>query len=216
VTKNNLDTRLRSAENLTARLEGDIMKTSSGSESVRQHLNRFVIATILAVGLLAVAWPAQAKIVYHSADITINDGVYNLDLNGDGVTDFVILSETHTGGIFECPGGAFQETPASGNGVILGSLKSGEEIGPDQAFIGTLDVLAEYNAIFPICSRVHWGGLWVGGVTKGYLGMSFQLNGETYYGWAQLTVPYHKITGTLTGYAYENTPGMPIKAGQTK
>jgi hypothetical protein len=47
----------------------------------------------------------------------------------------------------------------------------------------------------------------------GYLGLSFQVNGETYYGWAYLRVG--EGTGTLLGYAYETIPGRAIKAGQT-
>ncbi len=49
------------------------MKHSSGptnlSDSVRQRLNRFAIATILFVGTLAL--PAEAKIVYTHVNITI-------------------------------------------------------------------------------------------------------------------------------------------------
>lgn len=50
-----------------------------------------------------------------------------------------------------------------------------------------------------------------------YLGLVFQVNGDTYYGWAELSVIVNgsKAIATLTGYAYENIPGMPINAGQT-
>jgi hypothetical protein len=49
--------------------------------------------------------------------------------------------------------------------------------------------------------------------TSGYLGLRFQIDGQTFYGRAFLTVGTD--TATLTGYAYENTPGTPINAGQT-
>ncbi len=52
------------------------MKTSSGRESVRQRFNGFAIATIVVgVGLLAVAWPAAAEIVYTPADIRLKKTV---------------------------------------------------------------------------------------------------------------------------------------------
>jgi hypothetical protein len=40
------------------------------------------------------------------------------------------------------------------------------------------------------------------------------VNGQTYYGWASLDVGQN--TATLTGYAYEASPGMPINARQTE
>jgi hypothetical protein len=67
------------------------MGTSSVANSVL-HLSRFAVATIfVGVGLLALAHPAVAQIVYTPTDITIAPNTsYNLDLNNDGVTDFVI------------------------------------------------------------------------------------------------------------------------------
>jgi hypothetical protein len=52
---------------------------------------------------------------------------------------------------------------------------------------------------------------------KRYLGLSLQLNGETYYGWVRLRLLKGGAEKAhLAGYAYESTPGMPINAGQTK
>ena len=61
------------------------MKTYSGPDSVLQHVNRFAIATLLTgVGLLALAWPAQAKIVYTKVNVQIpSNSSYNLDLNNE-------------------------------------------------------------------------------------------------------------------------------------
>jgi hypothetical protein len=191
-----------------------VMKTSSGIESVRLHFSRFAIATILVgAGLLAVASPAEAKVVHHSVDITINQGDYNLDLNNDGVTDFTITSETT-----DCRSEYLSETPATKrNNAILGPLAKGDEIGPDQVFSGgTLD-LGWVKGGGPACQLLKWGGPWYSPFepTRGYLGLSFQLKGETYYGWMALVVPRGRLTATLLGYAYETTPGTPINAGQT-
>lgn len=53
---------------------------------------------------------------------------------------------------------------------------------------------------------------------SGYLGLTFQSDGETYYGWALVSVTVNQgtLVATLMGYAYESTPGMPINAGQKK
>jgi len=61
-------------------------------------------------------------------------------------------------------------------------------------------------------------GNWIN-VGDRYLGLAFQLNGKTHFGWARLTVNIKKqglrIKAVLTGYAYETEPDTPIIAGQT-
>jgi hypothetical protein len=54
---------------------------------------------------------------------------------------------------------------------------------------------------------------------NGYLGLSFQINGETYYGWMALKVKFLYGGGynvVETGYPYETVANTPINAGQTK
>ena len=50
-----------------------------------------------------------------------------------------------------------------------------------------------------------------------YLGIRFQIDGQTHYGWARLNVkanrPEKDIGGLLTGYAYQTQPSTPILAG---
>jgi len=168
--------------------------------------------------LFGLARLAGADVVYNSANITINQGTYNLDLNGDGVTDFTITSEISGNCTpHSIESGALSETPASGNGTMIGPLAKGDEIGPNQAFSGgTLDLVFFFTTWHPEVCKFTWSGTWYSyhKATTGYLGLSFQLNGETYYGWAQLTVK--GITATLTGYAYETIPGKAITAGKKK
>jgi hypothetical protein len=58
------------------------------------------------------------------------------------------------------------------------------------------------------------------GVKNRYLGLKFQINGKTQFGWARLTVkwsgPPFNFAATLTGYAYETIAGKSIIAGKTK
>ena len=196
-----------------------------GALTLRQHLNGFAIATILAGGvLLAVAWPAEAQVVYTPTNITIGcNSSYNLDVNNDGVTDFTITTED----VPSCfapllQSGSVSETAAPGNGALIGPLSEGDEIGPDQAFSeGTVDlesfILKCGKRKGAPCHYEHSGPWDVHFKGKRYLGLSFQLNGETYYGWAQLTLLEGGVEGVkLSGYAYESTPGMPINAGQTQ
>ena len=62
----------------------------------------------------------------------------------------------------------------------------------------------------------QYRGNWIHVVNR-YLGLKFQLNGETHFGWARLTVKLSlqaPMQVLLTGYAYETQPNTPIIAGQ--
>src|SRR5580704_3243409 len=65
-------------------------KTAKLSESTQQRLNMYaLVAGAAGVGMLAMAQPAAAKIVYTPAHINLGfDQVTPLDLNHDGITDF--------------------------------------------------------------------------------------------------------------------------------
>jgi len=195
-------------------------KTSSLSESVQQQLNMYALtASAAGVGILALAVPAEARIVYTPTHHVIAEGDhYLLDVNHDGITDFTLQAQiTHTtSGFYD----SLSAVPAAGNGVEgwtgyqpwASALKAGRRIGPQQYFPGK--VLAFYCS--PFCSGVP-AGSWVN-VNKRYLGLEVKVGGKIHYGWARLNVEVQgsSIVGTLTGYAYETVPGKPIKAGQTK
>ena len=67
-------------------------RPSAFSESIQARLNMYAIAaTAAGVGVLALAQPAQASIVYTPANQRIGaNGVYNLDVNHDETADFLI------------------------------------------------------------------------------------------------------------------------------
>jgi hypothetical protein len=93
---------------------------SGGDTMTFFHPKFFALAIAAVVATGALASSAKAEIVYHSADIGIGNGTYNLDVNGDGITDFTIVS-----------GGAVSrdfflaETPAPGNAAIVGPMTRG-------------------------------------------------------------------------------------------
>jgi hypothetical protein len=69
--------------------------------------------------------------------------------------------------------------------------------------------------------KSSWFGQWFNGgkgLKHHYLGLEFLINGKVHYGWARISVAISGKTFTtyLNGYAFENIPGKPIVAGQTK
>jgi hypothetical protein len=193
---------------------------SKHSESVRQHFNRFAIAAVVAaVGLLSLAWPAEAKVVYTPVNVTISgDGSIRLDLNHDGITDFVILSVSQVAACGDREGliGSTKITPKTGNGIVVSHLNFAELLGSGIPIGAGADFYKAQTVVtqFFICSSgTHTAG--------GYLGLEFQINGQTHYGWAQVNIyayySYlrHVMRTTLVGFAYETIPGQAIKTGQT-
>jgi hypothetical protein len=189
---------------------------SERSEPVRERLNRFAIAAVLAaVGVLALAWPVEAKVVYTPVDATIlGNGYIKIDLNHDKIADFVIHSVSK---VFVCGnrGGLMGFTniiPKTGDGVVVSNLNVAELLASGIAIGAGADFYKAHAVVtqFVICS----GGTYSAG---GYLGLEFQINGQTHYGWAQVNIfaAGQRMRTTLVDFAYETTPGQAIKTGQT-
>src|ERR1700678_1350243 len=100
-------------------------KTASNlSESMHQQLSTYALAASAAgVGILALAQPAEAKIVYTKTHLVIAGAErYNLSLHHDKVTHSPVVNALTT----SCPDSCFQILylkPAAGNGEV-GSVKN--------------------------------------------------------------------------------------------
>jgi hypothetical protein len=196
-------------------------KTANLSESVHRQLNAFALAaTAGGVGLLALAQPSEAKIIYTKTYHVIDtNGNYPLDLNHDGTVDFVIQDSSASRQNF-----LLAKTPY-GNGVEgirdwADALEKGAPINRRQTFMSSNGLLRVIMAD-AVCTDTGCGsgGSWLN-VNGRYLGLKFRIKGKIHYGWARLNVHVDRvearITATVTGYAYETIPGKPIVAGQTK
>jgi hypothetical protein len=178
--------------------------------------------------MLALAQPAQAKIVYtktHQKLLLKNPNF--LDLNNDGVIDFsLILQSTYAPGV-HTSSLAIGDYVVGGPNRIAGStegwasaLRAGARI--KSAGLARGDMEHVESNVATSSFRGNWanGGK---GVSDRYLGLKFYIDGQAHYGWARLSVWFresdfhHKsrIEGRLTGYAYETIPNKPIIAGKT-
>jgi hypothetical protein len=195
-------------------------KTANLSESVHQRLSMYALAASAAgVGALALAQPAEARIVYKATHVVVGrNGRYKLDLNHDKIADFILVN-TYGCNTDYCVD-ALSAIAVEGNGVegakgflsipYASALQRGALIGPHQPFSGQLMASSQSGQ----GSLGRWRN-----VTNHYLGLKFKIKGKIHYGWARLTVQVPGgalIKATLTGYAYEDIAGKPIKAGQTR
>ena len=201
------------------------------SASTQQRLNMYAIAaTAAGVGMLALSPIAQAKIIYTPTHTPIGGGTI-LDLNHDGITDFVFSFFSYHGSFTSVRGltvghprgGANNHvrgihTHRGGNGSYASALRAGALIGPKGPFT---------NAYPAIMAGTHtsnshtfmFRGPWANGgkgVKNRYLGLYFFIKGKVHFGWARLNTTFnaqHSVSGLLTGYAYETIPNKPITAG---
>lgn len=171
------------------------------------------------VGLLALSAAAHAEIVYTPADVTITAGgvhSYAVDFAGDGVSDLVIsavsrLSIDASGATSKIFARAAQGNGVVGYGHRAGALTAGQTIASARKFKGSsmafLHTLAD--------SIASLGGQWAN-VKNRYLGVQFQMSGQTHYGWVRLSVvgSQRPLSAKLTGYAYETEANTAIIAGK--
>jgi hypothetical protein len=185
-----------------------LRKTASSlSESIHQQLNMYAIAAGAAgVGVLALAQPSEAKIIYTPANVRIDVFQdYGIDFSHDGTPDVVIRVGCFYGG--KC---FLHADPAKGNGIeesgafgYAAALKAGANIGHTKQFNFASGVQMEG-------AHGHWHY-----AQARYLGVEIKINGMTHFGWAQFKNSSN-VGAILTGYAYETIAGKSIKAGQKK
>jgi hypothetical protein len=198
------------------------------SSSLLHRLNLYALAASAAgVASLALAEPAEARIVYTPAHIRILvNRLTELDLNHDGVKDFQFrnIYGTHKNSTMSV-------IPAqSSNRVWAGSctasafktshcavpLSKGKTVGPRSPFEKNPSslLMAAYQG------NTSRAGTYFGGWAQrdAYLGLKFAIKGKNHFGWARIQVDAHSkgFVATVTGYAYETIPNKSIIAGKTK
>jgi hypothetical protein len=181
------------------------------------------VAAGAAAALVATSEPAEAKIVHTNTNVRVGFRPVEIDLNHDGVPDFVITfcPFYHSDRLIVGPrvaGNAIQEAPGS-NDAAPGFR--GTPTGPANSFRASGASCFSTNGTQPvgIAMATYFRylsyfpeGPWID-TTNRYLGLKFIINGQTHFGWARLSIT--DLTGRLTGYAYETAPNTQIIEGAT-
>ena len=178
---------------------------------------------------------ANAQIVYtdivpDTTCIITNWGTqtYNLDLNGDSTTDFLIEVARHRIGrpYPEAPITSHVSiTPQGSNAFITTTLNTvtklvlGDTTSSSQAWHSTtyqyLKEWYEDPGVFPTPLITNTGD-WDSAVDN-YVGLQLINGGQIYYGWVRMDVDVSTSFASMTikDYAYNSIPNQPILAGQT-
>ncbi len=187
------------------------MKTNNGITAA------MVIGPLL-VTLLAFASTAAAEVVYTPANVTLSgNGSIKIDLNHDAVTDFVLQSSfksAYCGTVGGGYTGTTQISPTIGDGIVVSHLNFAALLARGTA-VGASSIF--YNARSRVAQLKACGS--TSKFAAGYLGLEFQINGQTHYGWAQVAISVHAgfrpgMSTTLIDFAYETIPGRGITTGQ--
>lgn len=176
---------------------------------------------------LAIAGLADAngQIIYTDVDpdsdgtTNLNNVPINIDLDNDTFPEFDIRLQL-TVNLYANPLQAGASIFGNPNGGSVGNynypfaLNSGYIIGPyaytsDRAWISNTGQTMVYNNCLSEGSDYNQ---WCT-VTDKYLGLRFDIGGNTHYGWARLDVGELPDSWILKDYAYEQTSDTPIAAG---
>lgn len=162
------------------------------------------------MGMVAADPSTEAAVVYSDiADIVFSGDMFvDIDINAADGFDFRFARYI----------GASQEY-----GFIKG-LAYNEIVGgiPNGGFLPQPDALANGDPIGGTNNFIDYGflafsgdpnyGNWAGQTTK-YLGLKFDIGGNTHYGWAGIGVDPNNANFILRDFAYEDVAGIGITAG---
>jgi len=175
------------------------------------------------VGMLALAQPAEGRVIYTKAHQQIASGTtLHLDLNQDGVTDFNLRNTYFATGTPGTVVGTLSVFPAGQGNRIWGhtafkqgyasALYAGIRVGPKGRFLAGAGIMAD-TALRASSCRGPWGN-----VSNRYLGFKFVIKGQAHFGWARLNVTcsHGTLSPLLTGYAYETIADRQILTGKER
>ena len=210
------------------------IRSQLSNDTQKQLKSYALAATAAGVGALALAKPAEAKIVYTPAHqkLAIRTNFY-IDLNHDKINDFRFF--IYTGGLTcamkprTCSpwDGAdmFAYPQVKGNALVgklpFGSaLKSGVKVGPTDTFNTSRGIMGGVDFFE---QHLSYSGPWANSgkwLKNRYMGFKFTIKGKAHYGWARFNVrifrdPYSTVKAVMTGYAYETIPNKAIVTGKT-
>jgi len=157
------------------------------------------LLTLTAIVMLATALvlPASAQIVYTQVNVSIPvGGSYNLDLNGDGVTDFTLKSKLLQG---YCQWGdeyvwSLMLTPAAGNDAVTAPDQAGSDYASALPYGALVNASQNFYPSASVMAELTWGACGIGtagewlNVPNRYLGLQFRAqDGTIHYAWAKLS-----------------------------
>jgi hypothetical protein len=184
-----------------------------------------VRAFLLSSAFLILNKFANAQIVYTNIQPNVRlscnnipcNKNYSLDLNNDGVIDFILTTFKEGIGF----GGqgymvGVKVLSLSTNSILVSSISNAAALTSSDIIQSTSIWQSGMKYLRVYYSLSGTAGNW-STINNKYLGLKFNVNGQSYFGWVLLSVSVSSSQATVTikSYAYDTTPNHSILAGAT-
>lgn len=180
--------------------------------------NKLVKYGAFSAAILGVA-NASGQIVYTDiADVTVGlDDRVSVDLNNDAIGELLFGVNSTGDFAFVFTVASVSATAYNSNAIVgfasgpynyPSNLTAGTEIN------GTNGVFSMGRGDFNYSSCGYPGSQFCDGL-DGYVGLHFDVAGNTHYGWIRIQVAADASSIIIKDYAFNATPGGPIEVGQT-
>lgn len=200
------------------------------SGNLNSQIGQYSLAAAVAgVSVLALAAPAEGKVVITTHISIPVTGTVNIDFNHDGVTDLELMMCGYSAGHFKCssalPLGAYSTNlsarPLNGGGILQKKQTGLASNLMRSASIGKSGYFAKYGLMAQRAGTAYTTaterGNWGSGQPNRFLGVKIVIHGATHYGWVRVTVKNPKgrgtLTATITEYGYETIANKKVLAG---
>ena len=179
----------------------------------------------LAGTMAAAAGSANAQIIYTDVnpDVTINSGgVYNLDLNNDGILDYTLQQRSGTLYSFiqydvvgVNPEFSLNEVDTLGNQAAH-AAGAGFTIDSTLNWVDSTEMASQFPptaaAMGAVITGLGSAGNFLGQTGK-FLPLKFYVEGLFYYGWVRVDVAADALSFKVIDYAYRDAHDMPLVTG---
>lgn len=142
-----------------------------------------------------------------------------LDMNGDGISDFTFSASVSFVGVRADNDSQYLIWPSGGSNIggDIEPLLAAFEIGPHSGDDSWIDWFGDGEGFDNLITCLEGsGGYTCVGRFAGqhaYMGVEFDIEGATHYGWIDLLVASGNPYAEIYGWAYETVPGASILAG---
>lgn len=179
------------------------------SSSFERKLAVYALVGGAALGLPV---PSEAGPISYSGlqNITVNaPGNYGLDLNADSVVDFIFAALENTDTGYH----AVRVYSGTNNAVANASKLKAQQLNFGDPIPNGL---TWSNDGLKLAKRGGFGdkGNWSPDGTPGFLGVRFDISGQTHYGWVRVGVTFQSTSFRIVDWAYNTTSGEAIRAGE--
>jgi len=154
-------------------------------------------------------------------EVIATGGSFNIDLNDDGTNDFNPQVFDAAGGagavLFPTGSGSNGNQGSNGNGFVgfaNGNFEYPSNLSAGAVIDGAAAFLTDARGDLNFYGCAYSGSQFCDGVVDGYMGVSFELAGNTHYGWIRVDLSADASTFTIKDFAFNATPDGAIEAGE--